>query len=69
MRRAIICFSVFLLFLVLGVSVLADEILEGVRCLPEQSPAAYDEDEGVVVKDRYGMPRKQVLLEMATGTW
>lgn len=69
MRREIICVSVLLLFLVLGTGVLADEIPEEVRCLPEQPPAAYDEDEGVVVKDRYGVPRKQVLLEMATGTW
>ncbi len=69
MRRAIICFSVLLFFLVLGVSVLADEIPEGVRSLPEQPPKAYGEDEGAAAGDRYGVPRKQVLLEMATGTW
>ncbi|UCB52452.1 MAG: hypothetical protein JSV10_10825 [Candidatus Zixiibacteriota bacterium] len=69
MRRAIICLSVFLLFFILGTGALADEVPEGVRCLSEQPPAAFDEDEGVEVKDRYGVPRKQVLLEMATGTW
>jgi hypothetical protein len=69
MRRVIICFFVLLFFFLLGASVLADEIPEGVRCLPEQPPEAYGEDEALISGDRYGVPRKQVLVEIATGTW
>lgn len=64
MRRAIICFCVFLFFLLLGVLVLADDAKEELKCVAEQPSGVYAEGEDISLGDKYGVPRKQVLLEL-----
>lgn len=64
MLRAITCFCVFLFFFLLVAHVLADDAGEELKCIQGQPSDTYDEDESAATKDRYGMPRKQVLLEL-----
>jgi hypothetical protein len=64
MRRAITCFCVFLFFFLLFAHVLADDAKEEFKSVSEQPSATYGEDEGAATKDKYAVPRKQVLLEL-----
>jgi|GEM_PF-1439432 len=64
MRKTAIYFCAFLFFFFLSASLMtvdaADE-LKSVSELPSQIGVG---DESAVVQDRYGVPRKQVLLEL-----
>jgi hypothetical protein len=64
MRRTVICSCVFLFFLLLGANVLADDAKEELKCVAEQTSGIYAEGEDLSPGDKYGVPRKQVLLEL-----
>lgn len=55
-----------LFLLVLNARVLADSQQDQMECLPEQPSLISPESGDLVLSDRYGIPRKQVLLEMFT---
>lgn len=66
MRKTAICFCAFLFFFLLTVCLTTITAAEELRSLPEQPPQIDIEDEGALVQDRYGVPRKQVVLEIFT---
>jgi hypothetical protein len=55
-----------LFLLVLDAGVLADSQQDKMECLPEQPSLISPESGDLDLQDRYGIPRKQVLLEIAT---
>lgn len=72
MRIKIICFLMFLLFLVAGSELFAQSstyvcpVEEGTATI--EAPNSHGEGETVTSSKAYKVPRKQVLLEIATRT-
>jgi hypothetical protein len=64
MRGTVICFCAALFFLLFGALVSADDANEELKCVAEQPSGIYAEGEDMSIGDRYGVPRKQVLLEL-----
>ena len=64
MRRTAICFCAFLFFLFLSAGVMTVDAADELKSVSELPSQIQGEDEGAAVQDRYGVPRKQVLLEL-----
>ncbi|NIN01837.1 MAG: hypothetical protein GTO24_28180 [candidate division Zixibacteria bacterium] len=69
-KKQMICLALVALFLfVLGAHVRADSSQYELECLPEQPSLISPERGDSFSGNRYGIPRKQVLLEITTATW
>ena len=64
MRRTAICFCAFLFFFLLSASFMTVDAADELKSVPELPSQIDAEDESATVQDRYGVPRKQVLLEL-----
>ena len=64
MRRTAICFCAFLFFFLLSAWVMTVDAADELKSVPELPSQIDVEDESAAVQDRYGVPRKQVLLEL-----
>ena len=64
MRRTAICFCAFLFFFLLSASFMTVDAADELKSVPELPSQIDVEDESAAVQDRYGVPRKQVLLEL-----
>ncbi len=58
-----------LFLLLLTASGMADSGQGKIECFTQQQPEIYMGSEDLGSKRQYSIPRKQVLLEMATATW
>ena len=64
MRKTAICFCAFLFFFSLGAGVMTVDAADELKSVSELPSQIQGEDESAAVQDRYGVPRKQVLLEL-----
>ena len=64
MQKTAICFCAFLFLFLLGACVMTVDAAEELKSVSELPSQIGVEDEGAPVQDRYGVPRKQVLLEL-----
>ncbi len=64
-KKQMTCVTLIALFLFfLSAGALAESDRDKIECLPEQPSLISPESGDFVSQDRYGIPRKQVLLEI-----